>query len=208
MEEITAKFTIHSDQLPNVWNQGKVPVLADPQWIALEAQKPDILIDAIMAKRNLGTWISDAPLVIGLGPGFTAGRDVDLVIETQRGHDLGRIITQGPALANTSVPEAVLGITNHRLVRAPADGEFTSSAMIGDHVQENQVIGHVNTTPVISKIKGIIRGLVQNGVVVTQGKKIGDIDPRGEIRYCQTISDKARTLGGSVLEAILGRFNQ
>ncbi len=208
VEGITAKFAPHPDQLEDLWKQSKIPVLTDPQWTALATQKPDILIDAIMAKRNLGTQIIDASLVIGLGPGFTAGTDVDLVIETQRGHDLGRIIFQGPALANTSVPEAVMGITSNRLVRAPGDGEFISSAKIGDLVAKGQILGHVNDTPIKARIKGIIRGLVQDEVTVIQGKKIGDIDPRQEIRYCQTISDKARTLGGSVLEAILGRFNR
>lgn len=193
----------------DIWAQGSIPVLPDPDWNALAACPPHVLVDGIMAKRNLGTRIGDAKLIIGLGPGFNAGEDVHQVIETRRGHELGRIITHGCASVNTSLPESVLGITADRLLRAPCPGTFIGTATIGDRVVPGQVLGHVDGCPVKTKIAGIIRGLVHDGVKVAQNRKIGDVDPtRGEAIYCHTVSDKARALGGGVLEAILGRFNR
>jgi len=196
-----------AEQIPSVWNQKKIPVLRDPDWQALHRIPPHVLVDAVMAKKNLGTQITDAELVIGLGPGFCAGEDVHRVIETQRGHHLGRLIKQGRASANTSLPEAVLGITADRLLRSPCPGIFIGNAVIGESVVPGQLLGHVNGRPVEAKIAGVVRGLIHDGVKVSQNRKIGDIDPRGDTKYCHTVSDKARTLGGSVLEAILGRFN-
>ncbi len=195
-------------KIQGLWNQGKIPVLPDPEWKSLEIMPPHVLVDAVMAKKNLGTQITDAQLVIGLGPGFSPGRDVHMGIETQRGHDLGRHITQGRAAANTSLPEAVLGITADRLLRSPCPGTFMGTAAIGESVVPGQVVGRVDGRPVKAKIAGVVRGLVHDGVRVAQNRKIGDIDPRGEIRYCHTVSDKARALGGAVLEAILGQFNR
>ncbi len=205
VEGVTAILADNPGQITGLWDQGKIPVLSDPEWHALDQINPHVLIDAIIAKKNLGTRIADAELTIGLGPGFTAGHDVNTVIETQRGHDLGRLIYTGGAAANTSQPEAVRGITGDRLLRAPCNGKFKSIADLGDAVVSGQILGHVNDTPVISKISGVVRGLIHDGLKVNKGRKIGDVDPRGEIRYCNTVSDKARSLGGSVLEAILGQ---
>jgi len=190
------------------WQQRQIPVLCDPEWTTLDQIKSQILVDAIIAKKNLGTRITDARLVIGLGPGFTAKKDVHIVIETQRGHDLGKIISSGSASANTSQPEAVLGITADRLLRAPCPGRFTPNAAIGESVVQGQILGHVDDEPVKTKIAGVIRGLIHDGVRTNQGRKIGDVDPRGKTIYCHTVSDKAMALGGSVLEAVLGQFNR
>lgn len=186
------------------WSNKRIPVLADPRWLALSACPPQVLVDAAIAKKNLGTRISDAPLVIGLGPGFTAGKEVHLVVETLRGHDLGRIISKGSAAPNTSVPEAVMGMTRERLVRAPAAGTFMPEADIGDLVEKGACLGRVDKVPVYAGTAGAVRGLIQAGSRVKQGQKIGDVDPRSTPRYCHTISDKARALGGAVLTAILG----
>lgn len=208
VEGVGAILIKNPDQIQDVWNQKKIPVLPDPEWNSLDRLPPHVLVDAIIAKKNLGTRIKDAQLVIGLGPGFDAGKDVHQIIETQRGHHLGRRITQGRASANTSLPEAVLGISADRLLRSPCPGIFIANAAIGDSVVPGQVIGHVNRQPVKTKIDGMIRGLVHDGVQVALNRKIGDVDPRGEAQYCHTVSDKARALGGAVLETILGRFNR
>lgn len=208
VEGVSAVMSPSIKQIPGAWTQGKIPVLADPKWQSITRIKPQVLIDAVVAKKNLGTRITDAPLVIGLGPGFTAGDDVHLVIETQRGHNLGRIIESGGASPNTSMPEAVMGITGDRLLRSPAQGKFTGRARIGDTVTQGQILGHVDNVPVVAKINGALRGMIHDGVNVHEGKKIGDIDPRGQSAYCSTISDKARALGGAVLGGILGRFNR
>lgn len=207
VEGVTGIALENPEQIPEIWDQGKIPVLPDPNWESLKIMVPHVLVDAAMAKKNLGTQITDAQLVIGLGPGFTAGKDVHRVIETQRGHNLGRLITQGSASANTSLPEAVLGITADRLLRAPCPGTFIGNAAIGEVVKAGQVLGRVGHQPVKTKIAGVIRGLVHDGVEVARNRKIGDVDPRGEAIYCQLVSDKARALGGAVLEAILGQFN-
>lgn len=208
VEGVTAVFTKTSDQAHDLWKQGKVAVFADPKWKTLGQIHPHVLVDAIIAKKNLGTHITDAPLVIGLGPGFNAPKDVHVVIETQRGHDLGRLIFNGEAAPNTSVPEAVMGVTLDRVLRSPAKGCFLSDASIEDMVTKGQIIGHVQDKPVQTKITGVIRGLIKNGSTVRQGQKLGDIDPRKDVRYCTTASDKARALGGAVLEAVVERFNR
>ncbi|WDP91537.1 MAG: EF2563 family selenium-dependent molybdenum hydroxylase system protein [Desulfobacter sp.] len=208
VEGITARLTPSPQQVPDLWKEDSIPVLADPEWRAVAAVAPHVLVDAVVAKKNLGTQMTDAPLVLGLGPGFTAGEDVHLALETRRGHNLGRLIEKGSPSPNTSMPEAVMGITGDRLLRSPAAGAFTGIAGIGDTVVAGQVLGHVDGVPVEAKINGVIRGLIHDGVTVGPGKKIGDIDPRGKAAYSRTISDKARALGGAVLGAILGRFNR
>ena len=167
----------------------------------------DLVVDAILAKRNLGTRMQEANLVIGLGPGFKAGNDVHLVIETNRGHNLGRIITAGPAEPNTGIPGAIGGFAEERVLRAPMDGKFTARRSIGDHIQADEIVGFVQETAVHAKIGGVIRGLIRSDTSVTNGLKIGDVDPRGQACYCYTISDKSRAIGGSVLEAVLRVYN-
>jgi xanthine dehydrogenase accessory factor len=192
----------------DAWVADKIAVLVDPKGYSIEHLHPDVLIDATLAKRNLGIFRADAPLVIALGPGFTAGRDCHVVIETNRGHNLGRLIASGEAEANTGITGDISGFTAERVLRAPQDGLFTSDRQIGDLVSRGAVVGRVGSVEVTSRIDGIVRGLIRPGMAVTKGLKIGDIDPRGDAGYCDTISEKARSLGGAVLEAILAVYNR
>ena len=196
------------DEASRCWPKGEIAVMVDPQWQTLKAIQPEVVVDAVLAKKNLGSNMDEAPLVIGLGPGFTTGKDVHVVIETNRGHNLGRIITSGQAEPNTGIPGAIGGFTEDRVLRAPADGEFRSHRKIGDCVKKGEVLGSVAGMDVPAKLDGVLRGLIRPNARVTEGLKIGDIDPRGEVSYCYTISDKARAIGGSVLEAILRSYNR
>jgi xanthine dehydrogenase accessory factor len=164
-----------------------------------------VIVDARMAKRNLGTSCDDAELTVALGPGFEAGRDVDLVIETKRGHTLGAVIEAGPALPNTGVPGEVGGAAADRLLVSPADGRFASAKSIGDIVQEGDEVGTVAGRPVLAATAGLVRGLIADGLAVGEGEKVGDVDPRGREVDPGAISDKARAIGGAVLEALLSR---
>jgi xanthine dehydrogenase accessory factor len=184
---------------------GWVPVLVDPAGSALVSLRPDAIVDARMAKRNLGTSRNDAPVTVGLGPGFSAGVDVDLVVETKRGHALGRVIESGPPLPDTGVPGRVGGVGEERVIRAPAEGAFESDRAIGDLVGEGESVGSVAGEPVKSRIAGVIRGLIADGAIVGRGDKVGDVDPRGSEIDPRAISDKARAIGGAVLEALLSR---
>lgn len=182
---------------------GEIPVLVDPEASAGGALRPGVLVDAIMAKRNTGTRLTDAPLVIALGPGFTAGSDCHAVIETQRGHWLGRVYRSGAALPDTGSPGESGGVTDERVLRAPADGVFAAAAAIGDPVAAGQVIGSVAGVPVTALCAGVLRGIVRDGIRVTRGLKVGDVDPRGKRAHCFTISDKSLAVAGGVLEAIV-----
>lgn len=195
------------DALNNV-RKGIIPVLIDEQGKTVQELKPRVLIDAIMAKRNTGTSKNDAPVVIALGPGFKAGQDVHAVVETKRGHYLGRVIWEGEAIPNTGEPGPVMGVSRQRLLRAPGDGIFTSVKNIGEEVKTGEVIGYVNNLPVLAEIDGMLRGLIKSGIEVTTGLKVGDIDPRLDRDYCFTISDKARSVAGGVLEAMLRALNR
>ncbi len=195
------------EEAPGLWEQRIIPVIVDPENRSKDILKPDVVVDAILAKKNLGTGMTDAPLVLGLGPGFSAGRDVHFVIETNRGHNLGRLIFEGEASPNTGVPGDIAGQTSKRVVRAPVDGVFESDVQIGTKVQEGQVVGHVGSHAVKVGVGGVVRGLIRPGTTVIRNVKIGDVDPRGDVSYCNTISEKARAIGGTVLEAILMRFN-
>ena len=198
-----------------VLEAGEVPLLIDPTGESIALLKPDVVIDAIIAKRNLGTTINMAPLVIGVGPGFTAGQDVHLVIESMRGHNLARIITDGMAQPNTGVPGNIAGFTSERVIHAPAAGYIHDVRKIGDIVQKGDEIARIypdkgsfdnalsEYVPVNATITGIIRGLIREGYYFREGFKIADIDPReSELTNCFTISDKARSIAGSVLEAV------
>lgn len=198
-----------------VLEAGEVPLLIDPKGESIELLKPDVVIDAIIAKKNLGTTINMAPLVIGVGPGFTAGNDVHLVIESMRGHNLARIITDGMAQPNTGVPGNIAGFTSERVIHAPAAGYIHDVRKIGDIVQKGDEIARIypdkesydnalsEYVPVNATITGIIRGLIREGYYFKKGFKIADIDPReSELTNCFTISDKARSIAGSVLEAV------
>ena len=183
---------------------GDIPVFIDPEGNICRTLKPDVVVDAIIAKKNIGTKITDAPLVIGVGPGFTAGIDCHRVIETKRGHYLGRVIESGSPIPNTGIPGNVGGYTVERIIRAGEEGIFVPKVSIGDRVEAGQVVAISGSTPVQAQITGIVRGLLQEGVRVTQGMKAGDIDARCERAHCFTISDKARAIGGGVLEAVCG----
>ena len=206
--EGVAAATIESPEMvTDQWERRIIPVLVDPDAQSKNLLKPDVLIDAILAKKNLGTTIHDAPLVIGLGPGFQAGLDVHYAVETQRGHNLGRLITRGETSANTGIPGDIAGCTSQRVLRAPQDGVFQSGLEIGAPVTNGQFIGDVGGMEVRSSINGVLRGIIRSGTMVTRNLKLGDVDPRNEASYCRTISEKARAIGGTVLETILMRFN-
>ncbi len=185
------------------WQERVIPVLIDPAGASIAALKTYVLLDAIMAKTNTGTSMQDAPIVIGLGPGFAAGKDVHAVVETKRGHDLGRVLYRGQAAPNTGVPGLIGGYAAERLLKSPADGIFEPIKEIGDLVQEGETIATVAGLPVLASISGLLRGLLFPGLPVGKGLKVGDIDPRGrEVDPC-TLSDKSRSVAGGVLEAIL-----
>lgn len=201
VEGVTAVLAQPTDDLRPMLATGTIPVVVDPQASIREVLKPDLLVDAVLAKRNTGTTILDAPAVVALGPGFVAGRDAHAVVETLRGHTLGRVITEGTALPNTGVPEELLGLTEERVVRAPADGRFRAERAIGDLVRRGDTLGHVNAAVVSAPIDGALRGLVRSGLDVSRGYKLGDVDPRGEREYCFLASDRALAVAGGVLEA-------
>jgi xanthine dehydrogenase accessory factor len=209
VEGVRAKLISKTEEIESVWKKGKIPILIDPDGKkARSFLKPDVLVDGIMAKKNLGTQINDAPLVIGLGPGFSAGKDVHMVIETNRGHHLGKMILSGSAEPDTGIPGEIGGYTMERLLRTMKKGIFHPQKSIGERVNKGSVVAVVDDFPVMAKISGVVRGLLREGVEVKKGMKVGDIDPRGKREYCFTIADKARAIGGGVLEAILYRFNQ
>ncbi len=209
VEGVRAKLISAPEEIESAWKDGDVPILIDSD--AKKTRnflKPEILIDGILAKRNLGTQITDASLVIGLGPGFTAGKDAHLVVETNRGHNLGRVISKGAAEADTGIPGEIGGYTVERLLRTLKKGIFHTQKTIGERVNKGAVVAVVDDFPVMAKISGVVRGLLRDGVEVKKGTKVGDIDPRGKKELCFTISDKARAIGGGVLEAVLYWFNK
>ncbi len=206
IEGITARRIDDVEMLGQWPSDTTIPIVVDPAGESIRKLRPDIVIDAIIAKRNLGTTIDDAELVIGLGPGFSAGRDVDCVIETQRGHHLGRVIWDGGAAPDTGIPGNIGGYSTERLLRAPNPGIFTTGCNIGDTVEEGQCMAKVDSSPVCANISGVIRGLLRSATPVDRGTKLGDIDPRGKVTFCTTASDKAMAVGGGVLEAILNNF--
>lgn len=182
-----------------------LPVVIDPDGELIDLLAPGAVVDARMAKRNLGTKRDDARVTIGLGPGFEAGVDVDAVIETNRGHSLGRVLGIGSAEADTGVPAPVDGVAEERLIRASASGRFEGTARIGHVVSAGDVVGTVDGVPVEARASGLVRGLVADGLVVREAQKIGDVDPRGSAVDPAAISDKALAIGGGVLEALMSR---
>ena len=205
-------------QAEEVWKQNAVPVLVDPQGKSIAPAKPDVLVDAILAKKNLGTTRDMAPLTIALGPGFTAGQDVDVVVETKRGHRLGRIIREGSAIPDTGIPGIIGGYGKERVIHSQQAGFVYGLVHIGDKVKKGQPMAVLTEepisfemavtecmgTPILASLTGFVRGLIRDGYQVPQGFKIADIDPRDDEREnCFTISDKARSLGGAVLTALL-----
>lgn len=222
VEGVTAERIASANRasVNHVLEEGRVPLLVDPEGSSIPLLKPDIVVDAIIAKKNLGTAKEMAPLVIGVGPGFTAGEDVDLVVESMRGHNLARIFTAGSALPNTGIPGNIGGFTKERVLHAEAAGYMKNIRQIGDIVEKGEEIARIyekmtedgtfsgSYVSVEASISGMIRGLIREGYHFQKGFKIADIDPRErELANCFTISDKARSIGGSVLEAVCGYVN-
>ena len=203
VEDVTARRAESPEDALRITAAGDIAVLADPQAACIAALKPDAVVDAILAKRNLGTRITDAPCVVGVGPGFTAGTDCHAAVETMRGHYLGRVITDGSPLPNTNIPGLIGGFAGERVLRAPADGVFHQLLDIGAQVRAGDIAGEVEGVPMLCHIDGILRGILADGTPVFKGMKAGDVDPRGERKYCDTVSDKALAVGGGVLQAIL-----
>jgi len=203
VEGVTARCVDTTADIQNAFRNGEIPVIIDKEGKTIPEINPIAVIDAIIAKKNTGTTMDMAPVVIGLGPGFTAGKDVNVVIETQRGHSLGSVIYTGSAAENTNIPGNIAGYTKERLIRAQGNGTVQPLKEIGDHVKKGEIVAKVGEQKIQASIDGVIRGMINQGLIVTEGFKIGDIDPRGEAAFCHTISDKARSIAGGVLEALL-----
>ncbi|MGL4867665.1 MAG: selenium-dependent molybdenum cofactor biosynthesis protein YqeB [Cetobacterium sp.] len=204
IENVVSKKVSNEYEMIECWEKYEIPVIIDSEGEFIRNMKPDVLIDAILAKKNLGTNIKMAPLTIALGPGFTAEVDAHFVIETMRGHNLGKIIKKGQALENTGIPGEILGISKERVIYSKVSGIFRSVKKIGDIIKKDEIIGYINNVEVISTIDGLLRGIIPDNYNLKKNLKIADIDPRvHEYQNCFTISDKAKSLGGSVLEIIL-----
>ena len=202
VEDVACRRIYATDEAKVCWQDGIVPLLVDPAGDTIAEVKPAAVIDAIIAKRNLGTLRDMADVTIGLGPGFYAGKDVHVVIETKRGHDLGRLIFEGSAMPDTGMPGEVAGESVRRVLRAPATGVIRHEKRIGNVVKQDDVLFYIDDTETRAPFNGLLRGLIREGIHVTKGQKVADIDPRTDVDW-RTISDKARCLGGSALEAYL-----
>jgi len=216
VEDVTARLATSLQDIQATLASGLVPIVVDPNGTLLRQMHPSVLIEATLSKYNSGLTMDDAPIVIALGPGYEAGKDVHAVIETNRGHNLGRVYLRGGAESNTGVPGAIGGYTIERLLRAPCAGALYGVRQIGDMVQAGETVAVVRTNeisdnetaPVVATISGILRGLMHDGLHVNSGMKVGDIDPRAAREHCFTISDKSRAVAGGVLEAILYLLNR
>lgn len=204
VEGVTAWRAANYDEAKGLIDDGIIPVLVDPITTSREFFDPAVLIDAVMAKQNTGTHIGDAPFVVALGPGFTPNVDCHAVIETKRGHNLGRVYWNRAAEANTGTPGEIGGKSTDRVLRAPRDGMVIGMRKIGDLVTAGSAIARVDDSEVVAPFEGMLRGLAHDGLVVRAGAKIGDVDPRANREHCFTISDKSLAIGGGVLEAVLG----
>lgn len=204
IEGIKSVFCKNKDEIEMAWEERNIPIVVDPKGEYIKLFKPDIVVDAILAKKNMGTEITMAPGVVGLGPGFDAGKNCHIAIETMRGHNLGRVIFSGPTMANTGTPGVIKGVGKERVIYSPAAGKIKNIAEIGDIVEKGQTIATIDEVEVSATISGVLRGLIRDEYEVPEHFKIADIDPRiEEQQNCFTISDKARAVGGAVLEAVL-----
>ena len=208
VEDVTCFLAENIVDAVTMLNEGKLVMLVDPEGASIRKLQPMAVVDAILAKKNLGTNKGMADITVALGPGFEAGNDVDAVIETKRGHSRGRVIYQGQAIKNTGIPGMIGGYTKERVIHSPAEGKLRNVKKITDIVKQGDIIARIETgkksIPVEATIDGLLRGLIRDGYPVTKGFKIADIDPRiDEYDNCFTISDKARCIAGGVLEAIL-----
>ncbi len=207
VEGIVASRVESAAEIAEVWRENKLPIIIDTEASIRDSLNPQVLIDAIMAKRNLGTKLTDAPLVIGLGPGFQAGKDVHIVVETNNSERLGKVILKGKAEKDTGIPVAIGGLTHERALHSPADGLFQTNKGIGDMVSADEVVATVAGGPVGVEIGGVVRALLRDGTTVRKGTKLGEIDPSGDKEACYTIRPRMRAIAGGVLEAILMRYN-
>ncbi len=203
VEGIKAVYLNNCDGIDRCHDKGEIPILSVKESDIKEQFQPDIFIDATLSKKKVDYMIGDYPIMIGMGPEIEAGKNVDIVIETSRGHNLGRLITEGYALPNTSIPGFIDGYAKERVLRAPCDGMVKTTHKIGNLVKKGELILTVDGEPVYAKIDGVIRGLIHPSIEATEGLKLGDIDPRGKLEYCFSISDKGRNIAGGVLEAIM-----
>lgn len=208
IEGIKGQLAENYMQAKKFMAQDKIAVIVDPEADIRKIYRPTIIIDAIMAKKNINTHIDDAPIVIAVGPGFCAGKDCDFVIETKRGHYLGRVIEDGYAIKNTGVPGNIGGYTTERIIRANGDGIFKAVAKIGDTVRKGDLVAYVDNRKVTALIDGVVRGMLHSGIYVKDKLKCGDIDPRAAVEHCYTISDKSRAIGGGALEAVMYGLNK
>ena len=207
VEDMTARRAQGRADILKALDNRLIPVIVDPEAEIVNEIETFAVIDAIMAKKNIGTHMDDAAFVVGLGPGFTAGDDVHAIIETKRGHTLGRVIWQGSAIPNTGIPGEVKGFGSARVIRAPGPGAFKGVLSIGTHVEKGDIVAYAGDTPVPAPISGMLRGLLHDGIFVEKGLKSGDVDPRDVQESCRVISDKALAIGGGVLEAVLTALN-
>lgn len=203
VDGITAKLISNPEHIVKVWRENKLPLIIDPDATIKDFLQPDIIIDAIMAKKNLGTKITDAELVIGLGPGFKTGRDCHMIVETNNSEHQGKVIIPGEAESDTRIPLEIKGLTFERVLRAPKEGILRLTREMGDIVKQNDIVASVNDQPIISQIDGLIRALLKHGVLVRKGMKLGEIDPRPDPAFCTMIRPKMRSISGGVLEAIM-----
>lgn len=203
VEGVTARRVATYREVRPTLAEGLVPVLVDPQARALRQLRPRVVVDAIMAKRNTGTALSDARFVVGMGPGFEAGVDCHALVETLRGHNLGRVILSGPAAPNTGTPAVRSGFGEERVLRAPAAGIIVPVRRIGDRVEKGEVVARVDGSEVRAGVSGLLRGMIKEGLTVRPGLKVGDVDLGAAPEACYTISDRALAVAGGVLEAIM-----
>lgn len=204
IEDLIAVYVKNIKEIYEAWKLKKIPVVVDPRGEYIKLLKPYVVVDAILAKKNLGTNRNMAFITIGLGPGFEAGKDVDVVIETNRGHNLGRLILNGKAAEDTGIPGVIGGYSKERVIYSPCSGIIHNVKEIGDIVKSGEIIAQVEKLQVKSNIAGVLRGIIRNNSKINAGLKIADVDPRfSERENCYTISDKARNIGGAVLEAVL-----
>jgi xanthine dehydrogenase accessory factor len=202
VEGVRARLVPRTDEVAGVWKENKIAVVVDPEGRVSSGLKTDVVIDAIMAKRNTGTKKEEASLVIGVGPGFSAPDIVHAAVESNRGHNLGRVFYEGATEPHTGIPGSVMGYTTERVLRSPHEGLVRHVKAIGDQVKKGESIMFVGETPIQAPFDGLLRGLVRE-IFIGADEKIGDVDPKGTKEHCYTITEKARAIGGGVLEAIM-----
>jgi xanthine dehydrogenase accessory factor len=203
VEDVTGRLVTSHEEIEDMWEAGRVPVIVDPDLTLLDSLPPLVLVDARMRKKNIQIDLSSAEMVIGLGPGFVVGENCHAAVETNRGHFLGRVYREGNPEPDTGIPGKVLAYTKQRVLHAPASGMIHPLKKIGDPVEKGEPLLEVAGQQVLAPFSGVLRGLVHDGLVVREGMKVGDVDPRPEAFRCWTVSEKALAIGGGVLEAIL-----